>query len=298
MSNDLFNKLDAQEKGFLSQNFLAPVLKYNPVKVRIAGIVSSLTLVRKTYEGWGVFKPISFKEARFIRAADIAERQQYLNLFPRLFLILCQKIDNVWLGTPANQSDTRFKITGLVPVRLPEEVQMFETVQARFDGAHCWFDCVDSKNPQSPIYLRDELVKLTDPSKIPFAFSSPEYQTAYNIAYSIAMEADLESKRDKQEERIKRALEIGGAKYHSYIDRGRSYTIEFSIGKDRHKSTVNKETLQVESAGICLNGTDARFDLTSLISVMKEGERKRLIVRVGDNRQERDSDDDSGDSDW
>jgi len=34
----------------------------------------------------------------------------------------------------------RFKITGMVPIYLEEEVQMFDTVQTRFDGANCWFE--------------------------------------------------------------------------------------------------------------------------------------------------------------
>ena len=52
-----------------------------------------------------------------------------------------------------------------------------------------------------------------------------------------------------------------------------------------HRSVVKKDNLAVESAGICLAGTDRNFDLQSLVCVIRTGQNQRRIVRVGDNRR-------------
>src|SRR5260370_91265 len=77
---------------------------------------------------------------------------------------------------------------------------------------------------------------------------------AYLMAYGSAIAADLEARRDNQEERIKAALGKAGARYQSYIERGDTYTVEYLVGRERHRSVVKKNNLEVQSAGICLSG--------------------------------------------
>jgi hypothetical protein len=285
MSN-LFDKLAAEENIFFNSQFFSPVIRGKPIRVRISGIVLNLSVSKpKNFSGWGVFTPISAKEAKFVRAPNLAEKTQYFKLFPAIRLILCRNNNNQWFGIPAHKSDTRFKVTGMVPVFLPEEVQLFETIQARFDGANCWFEEICSNaDPKIPIYLRESLNKLVDPNKLELSGLSQEERDAYLIAYGPALEADIEAKRDKNEDRIKSALNRAGARYQSYIERGNTYTIEYMVEGERHRSVVRKDNLAVESAGICLSGGDKAFDLTSLIGVIKEGRRRHRIVRVGDNQ--------------
>lgn len=283
MNNKLFDKLANEEDKFCKSQFLSPVLKGVPIRVRISDIVFSLPVAEpKDFSGWGVFRPLSYKMARFVREPSMAEKQSYLDLFPVLRLILCRRNNDQWLGIPARQADTRFRVAGLVPVQFAEEVQLFDVVQTRFDGANCWFDSVDL-NYRTGTYLRESLSALTEPDKVDLPGLTQEERDAYLMAYGPALEADIESKKDKQEERIKLALHRAGARYQSYIERGDTYTVEYVVDGQHHRSVVNKNNLRVESAGICLSGGDRNFDLQGLVSVIKEGYRRHLIVRVGNN---------------
>lgn len=285
-NNDLFNKLASAENDFSSSQLFSPVLKGKPIRVRISGVIVTLDVTQpKNFEGWGVFKPLDYRTAKFIREPNMAEKDQYFRLFPALKLILCRNSEG-WQGIPANQADTRFKITGLAPIQLATEVQVFDTVKARFDGANIWFEQVDSRsNPRTAIYLRESLQKLLDPKKLELSGLTQEERDAYLMAYGPALAADLELRRDKNEDRIKDALTRAGAKYQSYIERGNTFTIEYTVDGTKHRSVVKKDSLAVESAGICLAGTDRNFDLQSLVGVIRLGQRGHRIVRVGDNRQ-------------
>lgn len=286
MKNDaLFNKLANAENEFFSSQLFSPVLKGRPIKVRIAGILYSLQVTKpKNFEGWGVFQPVDYKGARFVREPNMAEKEKYFRIFPGLRLVLCRN-ENQWFGIPANQGDTRFKISGAVPINLISEVQMFDTVRCRFDGQSIWFEQIDPRaNPRTAIYLRECVTKLVEPKKIESPGMTQEERDAYQIAYGVALAADIEAKRDKQEERIKDALQRAGANYKSYVERKDTYTIEYTVDGHQHRSVVKKDTLAIESAGICLAGTDKNFDLQSLVGVIRQGQGGHRIVRVGDNR--------------
>ena len=282
---NVFDKLAAEEAIFFNSQLFSPVLKGRPIRVRISGVIVNLSVTKpKNFVGWGVFKPTSAKTASFVREPNMTEKQSYFNLFPDLRLILCRRSNDQWYGIPANQSDNRFKITGTVPINLCTEVQMFDMVQVRFDGNSIWFEQIDPKHSlKTAVYLRESVIKFLEAPKLELTGLTLEERDAYLIALNDALAADAEAKRDKQEERIQRALALTGAKYQSYIERGDTFTIEFMVGRERHRSVVKKDNLAVESAGICLNGTDKNFDLQSLVGVLREASNTNQLVRVGNN---------------
>lgn len=284
-NNDVFDKLAAEENAFFSSQLFSPVLKGKPIRVQIAGIITTLEVVKpKNFEGWGVFTPVNYKTVRFVREPNMVEKEQYFRLFPSLKLILCRN-NNGWQGIPAHQADTRFKIAGLAPIQLIREVQLFDTVKCRFDGNNIWFEQLDSRaNPRTAVYLRECLQKLLNPKDLDFPGLTLEERDAYLMAYGPALAADAELRRDKNEDRIKDALKRAGANYQSYIERADTFTIEYTVDGNRHRSVVKKDNLAVESAGICLAGTDRNFDLQSLVGVIRQGHNRGAIVRVGDNR--------------
>lgn len=286
MSKSLFDKLAAEESAFFNSRFFAPVLKGNPIRVRIANIIVTLTITKpKNFEGWGVFETLNSKEAKFVRAPTLKEKQEYFKLFPSLRLLLCKRDDNGWYGIAAHQADTRFKITGEVPVLLPEEVQMFDTIIARFDGKAIWFEQIDPRhNPKSAGYLRESLNTLLEPDKLVLPGLTQEEKDAYSMAYGPACEASIEFKRTKEEKRLRKELERAGAAYQSHVERDHTFTIEYTVDGHNHRSVIRKDTLQVESSGICLSGGDKNFDLQSLVGVLREGRRRHQINPVQLNR--------------
>jgi hypothetical protein len=276
----LIDKLAAEEDSFLKSEFLCPVVRGKPIQVRISGIIMSMRAVPVNFQGWGVFKPISRLLAKHIREPNMAEKRQYLSLFPTLRLILCRQEKDLWFGRPA-QLDTRFHIAGAVPVHLAEEVQMFDTVCVRFDGSVCWYDEVDPRrSPRTAIYLRESLARLFKPTALQMDELSQEEREAYEIAYNIAYETSEDAKKNRESEKIKTALVRAGADYRGHIDRGDTYTIEYLVNGSTHRSVVTKDNLSVISAGICLSGHDRDFDLQSLVGVIIEGQKRDHIVRT------------------
>lgn len=280
-----FSKLAAEEEKFFKETFLCPVVRNVPLRVKLSGITMTLRITspktRVNFEGWGVFRPTSVTEACFVREATLAEYSTYLNLFPQIRLITCGRTeDGKWLAMNANANDSRFQITGLVPLQLAGDRQLFETVRVRFDGKSFWLEAADSSaSLRNAAYLRNALVEEKDSDAIEASGLTKEERQAYAIAYL----RQIESKKDRNEERIKLAIERAGAEYRSYVERGDTYTVEYTVDGERHQSVVNKDTLDVQSAGICLSGGDRTFDLQSLVGVIKEGIRGRRIVRVGLN---------------
>lgn len=276
MNKQLFEKLLLQENNFLKSQFLSPVVRNKPVRVRIDGIILVFTI---DFTGWGVFQPISYKQAKFVRSPTLKEKTDYLNLFPILRLIICRREGNNWYGSLAH-ADSRFKITGLIPIFLPEELRLFEVIRIRFDGQLCWFDSLESKyNPKNAVYLRESLNNELNPQNLTFSGLTQEERDAYSICFNDL----IESKKDHTEERIKSALAHSGAKFRNYVEREHTFTIEFSVDGEFHRSTVNKTNLQIQSAGICLSGGDSNFDLQSLVNIIREGQQTDRIHRVGDN---------------
>jgi hypothetical protein len=280
--SDAFDRLAAAEDRFLASEFLAPVLRGGNVQVRIAGVICSLGIRPADFEGWGVFRPASHSDAELVRQARLAERQRYLELFPLVRLILVDRREEQWLALPAHRADSRFQIDGMIPVRLVEEAQPFEIIEARFDGAQFWFAGPDSRcDPAMATYLRQELAKLTPPDKLHRSGLTAEERTAYALSYWPHYEASEEAQRSREERRLRGALEHAGAEFKEYVERHDVYTVTYEVDGQRHVSAIAKKDLSVQVAGICLSGEDQKFDLQSLVGVIREAQGGAGFVRVG-----------------
>lgn len=271
----LFEKLAAQESSFKESQFLSPVVRGHQIRVRIAGIVMSLTVAEPArFRGWGVFQPISYREAKLVREPSMAERSAYLNLFPAVRLVAENRKRGKWFGIPATQADARFGFTDVVPIELAEGVEQFDTVLTRFDGQRCWFD---RKDPRRSVRIAQALREsLRDMAELA-ALEVAECNSAEREAYERALLRKMMLEKDADEIRIQQALARVGAKYQSHREVGDCFSVTYEVNGEAHRSTVDKNSLSIQSAGICLAGTDAAFDLQSLVSVIEEGQRTGQI---------------------
>jgi hypothetical protein len=271
---DLIDRFAAVEERFRAGEFLAPAVRGGSVFVRVAGVVCRFA-APPAFRGWGVFRPVG-KRAVLSRRASLAERQRYLDLFPRRPMIAVQAVDRDWLAWPAHQADSRFGPPALTQVLLAEEIQPFDHVIARFDGSQAWFDRTDDRgDPMAAAYLRDALADMRTPALV----DRPRLTAEDRAAYRLAFEAKKAALRDRTEDRLREALGHAGAEYRDHVVRDDGYRIEFTVDGQKHVSIVNRTDLSVHLAGICLAGEDRKFDLSSLVGVLRQWDGG---LRIGD----------------
>ncbi len=275
--SQMFDRLALAETRFLNQEFFAPVITKGEVRVRIDGVVCQLKIEPEDFRGWGVFQPISTTLARFSRLPSLHEQQSYLRLFPAVSLVLCDRNtltpnETLWHAMHAHRGDARFQITGQVPVRLVEDAEAFDVVRTRFDGANFWFESLDStRDFTTAAFLRDSLGKLVPPRDLKRGGLTPEERAAYKICYQQLTKQEHQQHVDQTESRLRSALDHAGAKFVSYTERGDGYRVTYRLGNCSMTTSVEKENLNVQVAGICLSGEDQKFDLKSLIGVLNAG---------------------------
>ena len=284
--DDILNRLEAAEKDFVGREFLAPVVGH--VMVRIAGIFCRIRTIEglpRGFRGWALLQALSTSRARFIETASMTQVADYLSLLPAVRLILVQPLGNRWLALPAQAGDGRFRIEGLVTLELAEEgLERFETVFSRFDGRLFWYERRDpGRDPAIADYLRQKLGSSGARGLPPEAdkLHKRGLTREERKAYAIQRAAVVEAQQDRTELRLSEALDHAGARYRSYSGRGGVYVVHYEIDGRRHVSTVNRDDLSVVTAGICLSGTDRRFDLTSLVGVLRQAHDTGRIYWTG-----------------
>lgn len=275
-SKSLFRKVEKAERAFFNSEFISPVVSGSKVRVRILGLVYEFK-VKDDFEGWAVLRPISPARAKVVTSPSLLQVSEYLERLSRVRFILSQKRNKLWHGIsqqlPGSQS----------PVLLTSGVGLFDDVVTRFDGQNYWFQAKDLRsNPALTEYLRESLNKSIPLDKLRKPGLTPFHREAYRWQLFLREKKLGELTLDK----IKRAVSHGGGDFKSYIERADSYTVVFSLHGEEFRSTIRKHDFEVISAGICLSGQDRKFDLQSLVGVMREGKEKRKIYREGEEGYE------------
>jgi hypothetical protein len=278
--------MESAEDAFLETEFLAPVLPGGWVQVRIEGLVCTLRVAGQAGPGWAILKPLSMERARVVAEPTLRQVRDYLALFPAVRVLLLARARSYWLAMAAHRGDRRIQMEGPVRIQLATGVEPFQQVIARFDGACFWFQEIDRRRSAAiAAYLRAEFDAETPVEDLHKPTLTAEEREVYHLARQ-AVEAERQAakaaRRDRVEVRLADALAHAGAELASYIEREDVYTVTYSVDGRAHRSTVSKDDLTVMAAGICLAGRDRRFDLQSLVGVLREGARGHRLVDVGD----------------
>ncbi|HKS30689.1 MAG TPA: hypothetical protein VJS44_23000 [Pyrinomonadaceae bacterium] len=275
---NLLKRVAAEEEALRSRLFLAPCVRGGRVRTRVSGLVYSFAVIPREFEGWGIFRPQSEREAELVEEAGLERVSEYLRPFRSARFRLCYRLrGGAWLALPVNESQA--KDAAHFVLHLVRDGHEFEQVLARSVGGVWWFEEVDRRaSPLEAESLREALRNSAAPDELRWKGLTPEMRACYRLARGREelsrerrrgrMKADV---RGSDESRLREALRFGGGELRSFHDRGDFWLVEW-LTRDRmlHTSAIAKHDLTVMSAGICLDGEDAKFDLQSLVGVVED----------------------------
>ncbi len=271
---ELLNQIANAETQLRATQFLAPCVKGGQVRTRVSGMVYTFSPQPRRYEGWGIFQPMNEQTVTLVEEADLPQIAAYLQQFPAIRLRLAYRLQHqTWLAYPVNEADMRqrFKTVKPVPVHLVTEGIAFEQILARWNGNSCWFEEVDRRaDPAIAEILQFNLKQLIPVEDLQFKGITPEMRSLYELATQPIKEF---AQPQRDERRLRQALNLGGGELHQFQDRGEYWTVDWTTADGvRHTSAIAKDDLTVVSSGICLSGRDRDFDLQSLVGVMEHQE--------------------------
>lgn len=275
---DLIEGFGEKEKNISYMEFISPVYNNDTVIMSMDGIVLSFKISWYS-PGWHRFKPVDYHKAQRIREAELSEIESYLRKLPQIRVCSGYRKDNIIYGYPLKNNKIGILHNNLVQVYLPDDQPLdFDRILCRFDGVNLWYEGLDSSNdPTKSNYLRMALSEQIYPDKIRYSGLTLEERASYALRYS----HESELKRQEKMKSIQGQVEYHGGKLLSCNERQDHLEVEIEVEGQRFTTYVSKgEGHRVISAGICLEGMDKEFDLTSLVSVYKEGMKRDLIYRL------------------
>lgn len=283
---NLLKKTIEREKAFRKKDFLAPYSgQTKTAVVKLDKLHYKFRIIAFQGSGIGIFTPIDPTCATFQREASWEMRRNYFDALPFLPVILSYETDQGWVAFPMNIEATqkKFALEGEVIVKNVSDAERFDVTTARFDGVHFWYDevfsgsdaiksaamreCFDPK--LSPDMMRNNLEKIKG--------LTPEDKRAFELSIS----SWKVFTRMSTEATLRRVLSSGGGTLGSYVIRGMNIEIKWkSASGQGYNTLVDKESLDIVSAGICLDGEDTKFHLKDMPYLVNQGEEREVIYTM------------------
>jgi hypothetical protein len=270
-------KMGEKETALNKLEFVSPIFNNDVVATRVDGVVYTFQ-VPKSKPGWFKIKPTDTMHARIVGEADLMEIEQYLKYFDRLRLVVALKKNGVYLAVPDKTNKFGLPSHELLPVFLTDDSVMdFDRILARYDGANFWFERVDTANdPIKSEYLRNNLERLLSTKDLKCSGLTFEERLAYTLRTTL----DRSLVEDRKKKSLQEDVEHAGGKLVRFSEKSDHYSVTYTVDGEQFTSHIAKDTEhKVIAAGICLAGNDRRFDLKSLITVVREAKRRRIVHR-------------------
>jgi hypothetical protein len=275
---DLISKFGEKENTLTSRVFVSPVFDNDTVVMRLDGVIFNFRIARQE-PGWYKFRPRNNDRARKVGVAEFEDVEAYLRKLPQIRVFSCYREDNKIFGLPMKNNKLGLPHTDLTPVLLPDDMPMdFDSLLCRFDGRNLWYEGVDMNcDPTKADYLRESMEKLRRPQTLDFKGLTTEEKASYTFRFNL----DKKLKEAMKMNTLEGQIEFQGGKLISYNERSDHIELDIEVDGERFRSYVSKdEHHKVVTAGICLDGMDKDYDLTSLISVFREGMNRGLIHKT------------------
>jgi len=294
---NLIKKVGESEK---SRQSVVVFLKENQreVKLYIHGGLSKVFYIKPRNEG---FYNIILQENRIrgIKSIDddAPEIYDFLEEKRKINMVLCRSVgDSDWLAIPENyESSSRVGIIGSQIISRCDNCNYFDHVVCSIteDNNLVFFDIDYTYTNEIVEEMRTRFLEAKEnlDKNIEMQLSTL-HQAALDLAKAEidelieAREAERRKVAAERREEMRRtirgriqlALEETGARLIRHTNRRNLVDVSWeSQGGDTYHSVLEIDTLNVVSAGLCLAGGDAAFDLTSLVGVVHEGERTHRI---------------------
>lgn len=274
----LIKKVGEKERKITDLTFISPIFNNEIVATYVDGLLHTFT-IPKTDPGWYIIKPTDIRRAKIIGTAEINEKDKYLRYLGKIRMTLVLKKDDVYMGIPDKSNKYNLPFQEMIPVLLHDDMVLdFDRVIGRYDGSNIWFESVDMRNdPAKSDYLRESFEKHRRSSQIKFENLTFEEKIAYTIRTSL----DKKFIEDRKKSSLKDDVEHAGGEFIRFVERSDHFSVTYRVDGEQYTSHISKnEDRKVFAAGICLNGNDNKFDLKSLITVMREAQNKRVTYRV------------------
>ena len=275
---DIISRLGEKEKDLLSNEFISPVFDNIKIATRVSGVIYQLK-IPDTKPGWYKFKAKNPNEATVIAEADLSDIENYLKRLPNIRVVLVQRSGRKFLAIPHKQNSFGLDPVNPIWVLLPDDQALdFDTVIVRYDSVRFWYHGQDPKSDGAKNeYLRESFTDNIDSDRLKFPGLTLEDKMAYSMRYAI----DKEAMEKKTEFKLKNAIEHGGGDFVSFVEKSDHFRVTYKVDRRQYTSTVTKDNnLSILSAGICLSGQDSKFDLKSIIPVLREGHRTNAYFEV------------------
>ena len=277
-ARDLLTKMIAKEREVRSREFLAPYTERSKhAIVKIDGVNYRFRIVGFKGSGFGVFNPVDPTCARFVKIAEFDQVYEYFQILPKMHVILVCQTDLGWCAYPFNVESARnkFGMDFEIIVRNASDIERFDVVTVRCDGRNFWYEePFIGSDPIKADSLRECFALRTEPLKMQRALDKLKGKTPEERkSFDLALASWKQFQKQSTEGRLKQMLATGGGELDNYVIRGQQIEITWQAHSGTYyKSRVDKDTLDVVSAGICLDGEDRKFHLKDLPGVIKEGE--------------------------